>query len=289
MEWLEISVTVDGEAAEAVAEVMSRYVPRGVVIDLGEDALASEATVRTYLLLDEETAPKRRKIEEGLWHLQQIWPVPEPRFRTLTDEEWTSAWREQIPVLHLGHRVVIKPTWRTYDPAPGEVVLELDPGLAFGTGLHPTTQLCIEALEARIRPDMRILDLGTGTGILALAAAKLAPVEILAVDSDIDAVVVARRNARRNRVAHAIRLIHGSLAEVSGTYDLIFANILASVIIEMAEAGVATRLRLGGALIASGILTEQSEEVAQALTDAGLGVTETLSNGDWVAIVAERV
>ncbi|MBN2392845.1 MAG: 50S ribosomal protein L11 methyltransferase [Anaerolineae bacterium] len=290
-EWLEASVTVVPEAAEAVAEVFSRYAPQGVAIDLGTDdeTAAQQVTVRAYLAVDDAIAEKRQKVEEALWHLHHIWPViPDPVFTPVLDQDWTAGWKESIPVLHLGRRVIVKPSWREYAIQPDELLLEMDPGLAFGTGLHPTTQLCVEALEDLVQPGMRVLDLGTGTGILALVAAKLGAAEVLAIDNDVDAVAVTRRNARSNAVAHQIRVLHGSLAEVGEPYDLVVVNILAHIIVAMATSGLATRIRRGGVLVASGILEEQADEVAAALTAQGLSVTKRRQRDSWVALVAHK-
>lgn len=291
MEWLEVSVTVVPEAAEAVAEVFSRYAPQGVVIDQGTDgkAIPQQVTVKAYLVVDDDIVERRRKVEEGLWHLHHIWPViPDPIFTPIQDRDWTAGWKESIPVLHLGRRVVIKPSWREYTLQPDELLLEMDPGLAFGTGLHPTTQLCVEALEDLVQPGMRVLDLGAGTGILALVAAKLGAVDILAVDNDVNAVAVARQNARVNAAAHQIRVLHGSLEEVGEPYDLVVANILAHVIIAMAASGLDARMRRGGALVVSGILTEQADEVAAALTAQELSIVERRLRDGWVALVARK-
>lgn len=287
MDWLEISVVVDPEAAEAVAEVLSRYAPQGVAIDLGDEIRAdAPVTVRAYLAADDDLPERQHQVEVALWHLGQLWPIPAPNFTPITDRDWTEGWKESIPVLHLSRRIVIKPTWREYTPEPEECVLEMDPGQAFGTGLHPTTRLCMETLEDLLTPGMRVLDLGTGTGILALAAARLGAAEVLAVDNDANAVAVARRNARANAVAQTIRLVHGSLAEVSGAYDLVLANILAPVIIAMCEGGLAARVKRGGALIVSGVLVEQADEVTVAIENAGLHVTDRRQKDDWVALVA---
>lgn len=292
MEWLEVSITVGQEAAEAVAEVLTRYAPQGVAIDLGEEApsAATLVTVKAYLAVDEDIETRRRSVEEALWHLRYIWPViPEPVFTPITDQDWTAGWKESIPVLHLGQHIVIKPSWRDYVPQPGEIVLEMDPGMAFGTGLHPTTQLCVQAVEALTTPQMRVLDLGAGTGILALAAAKVGAAEVVAVDTDSNAVTAARRNARTNDAAHLIRVIHGSLEAVNDDYDLVLANILAPVIVEMARAGLAARVRPGGTLVVSGVLVEQAAEVKTALEAVGLHVTEQQQSGDWVALFARRL
>ncbi len=291
MEWLEVSVTVVPEAAEAVAEVFSRYAPQGVAIDLGagEEGAAQQVTVKAYLVVDADIAERRQKVEEALWHLHHIWPViPAPTFTPIVDQDWTAGWKETIPVLHLGRRVVVKPSWREYTAQPDELLLEMDPGLAFGTGLHPTTQLCVEALEDLVQPGMRVLDLGTGTGILALVAAKLGAADVLAVDNDVNAVAVARRNARANAAAHQIRVLHGSLAEVGEPYDLVVANILAHVIIDMAASGLDTRVRRGGTLVVSGILEEQAAEVAAALVAQGLPIVERRQRDGWMALVAQK-
>jgi len=292
MEWLEVGVTVAPEAAEAVAEVFSRYAPQGVVIDLGtgDEPTAQRVTVKAYLAVDEGIAGRRQKVEEALWHLHHIWPViPDPTFTPILDQDWTAGWKESIPVLHLGRRVVVKPSWRDYAAQPGELLLEMDPGLAFGTGLHPTTQLCVEALEELVRPGIRVLDLGTGTGILALVAAKLGAADVLAIDNDVNAMAVARRNVRANTAAHQVRVLHGSLAEVGEPYDLVAANILAHVIIAMADAGLATRIRNGGTLVASGILEEQVDAVTAALHAQGLSVVECRQRDEWVALIARKL
>ncbi|MEA3397732.1 MAG: 50S ribosomal protein L11 methyltransferase [Chloroflexota bacterium] len=289
MNWLEISVTVEAEVAEAVAEVLSRYAPYGVAIEPGDETPTEKATIYVYLPGDEAAvAVKRCQVEEALWHLGQLWPLPAPICKPLEDEDWMAVWQDRVPILRLGERVVIKPSWHRYTPAAGEIVLEMDPGVAFGTGLHPTTQLCVAVLEKLVRPGMRLLDLGTGTGILALVAAQLAPVEILAVDHDADAIAVARRNFRVNHATQGIHLLRGSLADVNSTHDLILANLLSPIIIRMARAGLVERLRRDGFLIASGILVEQVTEVTAALERSGLQVTETRQKGDWVALIAER-
>lgn len=290
MEWLEVSVRVLPEAAEAVAEVLSRYAPQGVAVDLGEnpgDAL-EPVVVKAYLVRDDDIDARRRRVEAAIGHLSHIWPaIPEPTFRIIHDQDWTAGWKETIPVLHLGERVVIKPSWRAYTPAPGEVVLEMDPGLAFGTGLHPTTQLCLLAVEAWVTPGMHVLDVGAGTGILALAAAKLGAAEVLAVDTDPNAVEVARRNAHANAVTAQVQLRHGSLEAVEGQFDLVLANILAPVIVSLAE-GLAAHLRTGGILVTSGILVEQVDEVRAALEAHGLRVIETQQQGEWAAVLAKK-
>ncbi len=286
MEWLEITVTVDPELAEAVSEVLCRYIPQGVAIELGDGETPETVAVRAYLAVDEDIETRRREIEEALWHLSQIRPFAEPSFRTIADQDWTATFKETIPVLHIGKRLVIRPSWREYLPQEGEVVIELDPGIAFGTGLHPTTQLCLEALEELVQPGQRVLDMGTGTGILAIAAARLGASEIVAVDNDPNAVVATRHNARRNVVEDRIRPVHGSLAETSGSYDLVLANILAPVLLTMIAGGLTSRVKRTGTLVLSGILQEQAQDVREALHAAGMMQVQERQNGDWVALIA---
>ncbi len=287
MEWLEVSVTVNGEAAEAVAEVLSRYVPRGVAIEAGPAGIGSgPVTVRAYLPNDERLPQTRRQVEEGLWHLGQILPLPEPTFRQVAEADWAEAWKAHFHVLHIGQRIVVRPSWQPYSAQAGEVVIELDPGMAFGTGLHPTTQMCLLALEEHVRAGLRVLDLGCGSGILAIGATKLGAASVLAVDNDPQAVVIARENGQRNGLAGRIEWIEGSLAQVEGHFELVVVNILARVIVEMLEAGLAERLAPAGRLILAGLIEEQENEVTAALQRAGLQVCARRQIDDWIGLEA---
>ena len=289
MEWLEVSVTVENEAAEVVAEVLFRYAHRGVAIEAGPEGWsAGPVTVRAYLPTDDQLWAKKRRIEEALWHLGQIRPVPAPTFRTVAEVDWAEAWKERLDVLRIGQHIVIRPSWRVYAPEPEDVMIQLDPGMAFGTGLHPTTQMCLVALEELNRPGASVLDMGTGSGILAIAAAKLGAEHVLAVDNDPVAVKTARGNVAANGVQDIVRVARGSLADVSGSYDLVVVNILAKVIVEMAHAGLAMRVRAGGTLIAAGIITDQSAQVVAALEQNGLVLVEQRQIEDWVCLLAHR-
>jgi ribosomal protein L11 methyltransferase len=289
MTWLEVSVEVDHEAAEVVAEVFSRFAPRGVVIEAGPGGLtAGPVVVRAYLAKDDELPAKKRRVEEALWHLGQIRPIPAPVFRPVEDADWAEAWKAGLEVLHIGRQIVVQPTWRDYVPAPEDVVIQLDPGMAFGTGLHPTTQMCLVALEELMHPQAAVLDLGTGSGILAIAAAKLGAGRVEAVDNDPVAVRAARQNVAANGVEGIVHVARGSLPQVSGDYDLVVVNILAKVIVELMDQSLATRVRPGGSVIAAGIITEQESEVIAALERAGLVLAERQHSGDWVCLVARQ-
>jgi ribosomal protein L11 methyltransferase len=289
MEWLEASVEVENEAVEAVAEALSRYAHRGVVVEAGPDGWnAGPVVVRAYLPADAELWTKKKGIQEALWHLGQIRPVPEPSFRRVREEDWTEAWKKRLKVLRIGEHIVIQPSWLDYRPEPEDVVIQLDPGMAFGTGLHPTTQLCLSALEEHVRPGTDVLDLGTGSGILAIAAARLKARHVLAVDHDQQAVKVARDNVATNRVQETVRVRQGSLPDVSGRYALVVVNILARVIVEMVQGGLSKRLRPDGVLIAAGITVDKVSDVVVAFERGGLELIDQRQKGDWVSLVAKR-
>jgi ribosomal protein L11 methyltransferase len=289
MEWLEASITVDNEAAEAAAEVLSRYAHRGVVIEASPDGgSAGTVTVRAYLPADERAQANRHHIEEALWHLGQIWPIPAPIFHSIAEDDWTEAWKKQLRVLHVGQHIVIRPSWLDYTPMPDDIVIQLDPGMAFGTGLHPTTQLCLEALEMLVQPGMDVLDVGTGSGILAIAAARLGARDVIAVDSDPTAVKTARENVVVNGAQEIVSVLDGSLDEIVGDYDAIAINILAQVIVETVQHGLSARVRPGGKIIAAGILIDQESDVAAAMDQQGLTLIERRQRDDWVCLVGER-
>jgi ribosomal protein L11 methyltransferase len=174
--WLEISVCVDGEAAEAVSELFNRYGRGGAVVEhrladgLGAHDDVDEMRVKTYIPV--EDLALKYQIEQALWHLGQLYPIPDPEYAVLGEADWAEAWKAHYGVLHVGRHTVVVPAWQSYDPAPDEVVIVLDPGMAFGTGTHPTTRLCLAALEEVPVPGMHVLDLGTGSGILSIATAK---------------------------------------------------------------------------------------------------------------------
>ncbi|MBN1935269.1 MAG: 50S ribosomal protein L11 methyltransferase [Anaerolineae bacterium] len=290
--WLEISVQVDGEAAEAISEMFNRYGKGGAVIEhllidgLGAHDDIDELRIKTYISPDDAAA--RRKIEEALWHLSQIYPVPEPQFTLLTEADWAEAWKAHYGVLHIGQRTVIVPAWQQYDAQPGEVVLRLDPGMAFGTGTHPTTRLCLEALERAIAPGMRVFDVGTGSGVLAISAIKQGAGGVLAVDVDEIAVNSARKNLDLNDMGERIRLETGSIERGQGKYDLLLVNILAKIIVMLLDQDLAGMLKPGGAVIASGIIDTQEAQVREALESHGIEIVDRLTEKDWVALIGHK-
>ena len=289
MEWLEVSVTAGYEAAEAVADVLSRYAYRGVAIEAGPEGWdAEQVIVRAYLPADEHLSANKRRIEEALGHLNQILPISTPGFRTIAEKDWAEAWKERLTVMHIGRRIVICPTWLSYSPGVDEVLVRLDPGMAFGSGLHPSTRMCLMKLEELVRPGMNVLDMGTGSGILAIAAAKLGAASVVAVDNDPVAVQVARDNVAINGAGEVVRVVHGSLAEAQGAYHIVVANILANVIADMVSNGLAYRVLAGGSLIVAGLIVGQEMETGMLLEQHGLRLAGRCQIDDWVCLVAGR-
>ena len=287
MEWLEVSVTAENEAAEAVAEVLSRYAHRGVAIEAGPEGWnAGPVVVRAYLPADDQLSDNKCRVREALGHLDQIIPVSVPTFCPVAEEDWAKAWKERLTVMHIGQHIVIRPSWLDYVLAPKDVIVQLDPGMAFGTGLHPTTQMCLMALEELVRPKIKVLDMGTGSGILAIAAAKMGVGHVLALDNDPVAVKTARDNMKTNNVQDVVSALCGSLAEASESYDLVVVNILANVIIEMLQEGLATRVCPGGKMIAAGIIDDQEQKVVKAMEQQGLTLLGKQQQEDWVCLVA---
>jgi ribosomal protein L11 methyltransferase len=316
--WLELSVSAAPETVESISELMGRYVSGGVAIEepyrLLDDGQVHEpipgapVMMRVYVPADEAGEEARARIEEGLWHLRQIMEgsIGEMEQRRIAEDDWANAWKEHYQVLHLGRRTVIKPSWRDYAPQYDEVIVELDPGMAFGTGLHPTTRNCLLALEDTLRPGNRVLDVGTGSGILAIAALKLGAASVLALDVSAVAVDAAQANAAINGVAEhmetRLATLEGAAGEPFfplppdvdvlapaqlGTYDLVLANIIARVIGQLAPALVRATCP-GGTLIASGIIEERRAEAEGPLRAAGLKIMQELVEGDWVTLVGVR-
>ena len=291
----EISVEADGEAAEAICELFERY-GGGAVVEIqvradgrtGKKLKKRRHWVRTYLPVDDIEA--RRKVEVGLWHLGMIHPIPDASVKKLAEANWAEAWKEHYAPLRLGKRFLVVPSWidvAEANPAEDDLILRLDPGMAFGTGLHPTTQLCLESLEECLKPGETVLDVGTGSGILAIGAALLGAGQTLGVDIDPRAAKIAAENARLNGVT--IETMAGEISQdAHQEYDLVIANILAGTITEIA-ASLAAHTRPGGLLISSGILDTQAADVATALEAAGFEKPEMRQEGDWMALLARKI
>lgn len=297
--WLEVSLTVNGELAEAVADVMARFAPNGVmteqavkfVDDEDEGTPVGDITVRAYLVADETLEDTRQKLEESLYYLGMIQPLPVPVFKPVADQNWMEAWKERYQPILIGRKLVIVPAWMQ-SPDPQRVPIKIDPGMAFGTGTHPTTQLCLAFVEECLPENCPlVLDIGCGSGILAIAALKLGAQSALGVDIDEASISNSRENAQNNGVdSEAFRVELGSVDEIrAGKFGatsapLVLANILGPVLIRLFEAGLADTVSPGGTLILSGILEHLAGDVAAAAEKHGLTLIETKTMGDWVAL-----
>lgn len=297
MNWLELSVRTPPEFVEPLSQIFYRYGHGGVAVavdgdfnpDEGESLSGDEwATVTTYLPVNESTDERRSRIDVGVRlvaHVSDISPLQE---RIIAEEEWQNAWKEHFHVLRISRRITICPSWRQHTPKDGEIVVMLDPGMAFGTGHHPTTRMCLQQIDDIVRPGDDMLDVGCGSGVLSIAAARLGAMHVFGLEIDSVAVNVAKQNVRRNRVEHTVRIAQGSLPHTDAqhaAYDIAVANISAKVVSEIAD-HLAGCVKSGGRVIASGILLANKQSVIDALTDAGALLERTITDGDWVTLVA---
>ena len=284
MVWLELSVQVPSEYVEPISYLFSRY---GYGLST-EDTGGESFLLRTYL--PSTSRARRARIEVGVNLVRLLQPFSDLEVKELWDNDWESAWKSYFSLLKIGSGLVIKPSWITYEAGPGELVIELDPGMAFGTGYHPTTRMCLEALERRVRPGMNVLDLGTGSGILTIAAAKLGAASLLALDVDPTAVKAARKNFKSVGPLGKVRLARGTLPHrltPHGSFDLATANITSKVLCDKAPQ-LHDVLVPGGVLIASGIIEGQKQELEETLLHSGFSLLETYQTDDWVALLLSK-
>jgi ribosomal protein L11 methyltransferase len=293
--WLELTVTCDSEAIEAVSEILGRVGsgsavrPTRLIRDPADELSAREDSSAPYEitahLLEDEAAPAAvESTERALWHLQAfgLRPVGELRVRSVDDADWTDAWKAGYVPQRIG-RVVIVPSWLDEPLGPDEVALRLDPGMAFGTGLHPTTRGCLTLLQEVSPMPPVVLDVGSGSGILALAALRLGAERAVCYDTDPLAVEATLANAEVNGLAARVTASLGSLPATGEPYPLVVANLVAAVLIDLAEP-LAAHTAAGGALLASGIIEGRADEVLGALTASALVLDHRLEDGEWVSL-----
>jgi ribosomal protein L11 methyltransferase len=306
--WVELSVAADIEAVEAVSEILTRFAPGGTSVEPGfgltNEGLGAvvdptkPAIVRAYLPgLDPDGVRQAiARATTALGHLQAfgLRPIGELQTSLVRETDWAEAWKSHFPVLRVGRRMVIRPTWRRHRRQPGDVVLSLDPGMAFGTGLHPTTRLCLAALETladegRVAGgpagSARVLDVGCGSGILAIAAGKLGARDLLGVDTDPIAVESTLANACLNGLTRRIRVRQGSVPTGEPPFDLVLANLIASLLVQLAP-DLRAELAPGGRILASGIFRDREADVVAAFGAAGLTMGRRWAEEDWVALEA---
>jgi ribosomal protein L11 methyltransferase len=303
--WLELAVEADLEAVETVSEILGRVASGGIAVepafDLVDDGLGARvdpsrpAVVRGYVPAADPSAAEAAatQVADALGHLQafDLRGIGDLRTRIVHEADWAEAWKAFFPVLRVGRRLVIRPTWRDHRARLDDVVIALDPGMAFGTGLHPTTRLCLAALELLAddgRLDAtRVLDVGCGSGILAIASVRLGAASALGVDTDPIAIDATLANARRNRLGRRIEARAGSVPTGEPPFDVVVANLIAGVLVPLAR-DLYAELRPGGSLVASGIFVDREAEVRMAFEAAGLEPTDRSVDGDWIALTGRR-
>ena len=308
MQWAEVSVDTSHEATDLVSEILQELGAAGVVIedpallneyirsglwdytDLKESEETEVVRVKAYWALDEELEGKLQSLSERLASLAQHGidkGAGAVSWKAVADEDWAETWKEFFHTEKIGARTVIKPTWEEYEAKAGEIVVELDPGAAFGTGQHATTSLCIRALEELVRPGMTVFDVGTGSGVLAIVAAKLGAKRVEAVDFDPVAVRVARENVRQNGAEDVVHTERSDLLKsVAGEADLIIANIIADIIVRL-FGEVKGSLAAGGTMLLSGIIEDRLADVVEAAGRHGFSVEKIEQEKGWAAVIVK--
>lgn len=279
---------LQADLAEPAAELLGRVAPNGAAIEM----LEGSVRVRAWLPDDEALPGRRRQLDEGLWHLGQIQPFPKPNFKFVEEQPWEVAWKEHYQPLEIGERLQILPSWMK-QTSSARIPIYLEPGMAFGTGAHTTTRHCLEALEQLVKEGHLVADLGCGSGILAIAAARLGAGEVVALDLDPNAVQLAGENAKRNGVADRIRVLQGSISaleqlDLKSGFQLIVANIRASVLEDFIQAGISHYLMAGGQLVMSGILQDQLDSLVEKGKLADLEMERVLATSDWRTVVFSK-
>lgn len=278
--WVEIAVPAHPEAVEAVSEILDRVGYNGIAVDVPLDGEDRPHLVKAYVVYDHAARIKVRRVKEAIGRLRAfgLGPVGEVALRRIDDEDWLETWKAQFTPLRIGP-FFVRPSWSNVRGDGVELVL--DPGIAFGTGLHPTTRQCLEAVGELDVGGRAVLDVGTGSGILAIAAAKRGASRVVAVDNDPLAVRAATDNARRNDVR--IDVLGGSAADASGAFEIVLANLVADVLIRSAN-DLRARLAPGGRLVAAGIVDQKERSVTDAFGIAGLRVVGRDQREDWVRL-----
>lgn len=309
--WLEISVHINSEAVEAVtnkmlelglngveiedSEVLTRNweTPYGEIISLAPNEYPAEgAIVKGYLPDNNNHSDLVRQIKQLVDNLGEYGLDPGPgrvMLRNVAEESWAHAWKKFYKPIQVTERLTVKPRWEAYTPrTTGEIVIELDPGMAFGTGTHPTTLQCLRLMEKWLQPGMRMIDVGCGSGILSIAAAKMGAL-VLAIDLDAVAVESAKENVALSGHENLIQVLQGDLLQYQErSAHLIVANLLAEIILRLVE-DLPSALLPGGIFIGAGIVANKADLVEEALSGVGLKIMERIHDEDWVAIVAKKM
>lgn len=311
MKWTEITIKTTTEAVEAVTSILYEAEVGGIVIEDPNDFLFQEKDEKAWDYVDETIfdtgyegvvikaylAEEKNVVAELEMIREKIKRLPEygleigegsVEISEVDDSDWADSWKKYYKPTKIGDRIVIKPTWEEYSKTEGELVIELDPGMAFGTGTHETTSMCIRALEEYVTPDKTVFDIGCGSGILSIVAAKLGAHRVIGGDFDEVAVKVANENVALNGVGATVDIRLGNLLEVvEGSADIVVANIIADVIIMLSK-DVPKIIKPGGIFISSGIIHEKLDLVQEALVSNGFDIVKVEKLGEWAAVVSKK-
>jgi len=311
VDWTEISIKTSQEGADIAAQAFYEVGITGLVIedpdelsqlskeeffwDYIDESMVetSDGTVviKAYLSSDSSLGEKLSLIKDKInWLKNRDLGVDlgslDIELTSVREEDWSNTWKKYYKPMKVSDRIVIKPSWETYNKKKGQVILTLDPGMAFGTGTHETTMLCMQAIDQYIRPDHSLIDIGCGTGVLSIGALLLGAKAATAIDLDGNAVEIARKNAQINKVLDRMTLVHGNLLdEIEGSYDIVVANIIADVIIELSQY-VTNYIKAGGLFISSGIIHERLDEVIEQIESVGLIIEKVAKMGEWAMVVS---
>ncbi len=310
MNWIEVQVSVAPEAVEAVSEIYYRFGANGVSIeepieitadanlywDYTDESMIDRSVeskvIAYYPSVGEEPDDKIKKIRQEIRDLESFGiriGSGAIRVRTVKQEDWENSWKQYFKPIRVTDRIVIKPQWEEYSQGPDELMIQIDPGMAFGTGSHETTSMCLSALERYVRKGISVLDVGTGSGILSIAAALLGAERITGVDLDPVAVEVAKENVALNKVDRFVEILHGDLVErIDRKYEIVVANIIAEAILILLESGVKNFVKDDGLLICSGIILEKEAAVIEKLQEIGFEIQAVDRRGEWVCIVSKE-
>ena len=309
MKWIEVSIKTTTEAVEAVANVLYDAGVSGVVIEDPYDIILVNSDEKAWDYVDESLIdleqgaivkgyiPESSDLVEKIDLIKQsISTLPEFGLNIGTgevstlevnEEDWSTSWKKYYKPTKIGKDIVIKPTWEQYEAQEGEIIIEMDPGMAFGTGTHETTMMCVQQLEERISKESTVFDIGCGSGILSIVAAKLGAQKVIGVDFDEVAVNVAKKNVIENKVDDAVEIRHGNLMDVvKEKADIVVANIIADIIILLSK-DIKGFLNSDGLFIASGIILDKIDEVKKNLAVNGLEVIQVETLGEWAVIVSK--
>lgn len=310
MKWIEVQIKTTTESEEIVSNIMYDIGVTGLAIEDPNDIIAFQQSdenwdfikpelleqdyegviIKAYFPEDENLMNKIELVRENIErvpyrntgkHLGEV------IISEVNDTEWAEEWKKYYKPVKIGEKIVIKPTWEEHITKDGEIVVELDPGMAFGTGTHETTMLCIEALEKHLSVDDLVYDVGCGSGILSIVSAKLGANKVIGIDLDELAIKVSKENIKLNNVDHIVDIVHGDLLDkVTRTANIIVSNIIAEVIVEMID-DLKLYINNNGIFIASGIIVEKLDMVKEALIYNGFDILEEKAMKDWVCLVAK--